>query len=459
MIIKIPNEVQYIIETLQSNGHQAYIVGGCVRDSVLGKESKDWDICTSALPEQTMKCFDGHRIIETGLRHGTITLILNHMPFEITTYRIDGKYSDNRRPDTVEFVSSLKADLSRRDFTINAMAYNPDEGIVDFFFGMNDLQNGIIRCVGDAGQRFQEDALRIMRALRFASVLGFSIDGDTSKAMLDNCILLKNIAVERIASEINKMIIGDGFSGIILNHLPVIAEIIPEIMLMNGFEQNNPYHCHDVLKHSLLSIDHAPKDVVIRLTMLFHDIAKPKCYTESNGAGHFYGHPQISSEMAKTILLRLKYDNNTIKGVTELILYHEADIQPKREHIKRWLNKFGEAGLRQLIEVKRADAMAQSVLSHKKKLGALDKISGLINEIIGQQQCFSLKELAVNGNDLLAAGFEEGARIGVILNRLMEMVINEKVKNNKDELMKQAHRLSSSSLNAAHDNALDEVFL
>jgi len=436
MIIKIPDEVKYIIETLRSYGYEAYIVGGCVRDCVLGKEPKDWDICTSALPEQTMKCFGGRRIIETGLQHGTITLILNHMPFEITTYRIDGKYSDNRHPDKVEFTSSLKDDLSRRDFTINAMAYNPDEGVIDFFFGMNDLRNGIIRCVGDAGQRFQEDALRIMRALRFASVLGFSIDGDTSKAMLDNSGLLKNIAVERIANEINKMITGNGFSGIIQDHLPVIAEIIPEIMPMNGFEQNNPYHCNDVLTHTLLSVVHAPKDVVIRLAMLFHDVAKPKCYTETDSVGHFYGHPQASSEMAKTILSRLKYDNNTIREVTELILYHDADIQSNRKHVKRWLNKIGEARLRQLIEAKRADAMAQSVLSQKKKLGALDEISGLINEIIKQQQCFSLKDLAVNGKDLLAAGFEEGALIGVVLNRLMEMVINEQVENDRDELLK-----------------------
>jgi len=441
MIIKIPNEVQYIIETLQKSGYEAYIVGGCVRDRILGKEPKDWDICTPSLPEQTMKCFAEHHIIETGLQHGTVTLMLNHIPFEITTYRIDGQYSDNRRPDKVEFVSSLKADLSRRDFTINAMAYNPNEGIVDYFGGMDDLNTGIIRCVGDAGQRFREDALRIMRALRFASVLSFSIEEDTSKAMLENKILLKNIAVERIASEINRMITGNGVSNILLKHLPVITEVIPEIAPMNGFEQNNSYHCHDVLHHSLFSIDHAPKNIVLRLAMLFHDIAKPQCYTESNGIGHFYGHPQVSSDMAKTILLRLKYDNDTIKDVTELVFYHDANIQPDIKHVKRWLNKIGEEKLRQLIEVKKADAMAQSVYYQKEKLGTLDKISDLLNEIIEQQQCFSLKDLAVNGKDLLAVGFEEGVEIGAALNRLIEMVIDEQVENDKHELLRIAEKL------------------
>jgi len=421
MIIKISNEVQYIIETLQKSGYEAYIVGGCVRDRILGKEPKDWDICTPALPEQTMKCFAEYHIIETGLQHGTVTLMLNHIPFEITTYRIDGQYSDNRRPDKVEFVSSLKADLSRRDFTINAMAYNSNKGIVDFFGGMDDLNTGIIRCVGDAGQRFREDALRIMRALRFASVLSFSIDEDTSKAMLDNKNLLKNIAVERIASEINRMITGNGVSNILLKYWPVITEIIPEIAPMNGFEQNNSYHCHDVLHHSLFSIDHAPKNIVIRLAMLFH--------------------PQVSSDMAKAILLRLKYDNDTIKDVTELVFYHDANIQPDIKHVKRWLNKIGEEKLRQLIEVKKADAMAQSVYYQKEKLGTLDKISDVLNEIIEQQQCFSLKDLAVNGKDLLAVGFEEGVEIGAALNRLIEMVIDEQVENDKHELLRIAEKL------------------
>jgi len=437
MNIKLPDEVQYIIDTLRRNGHEAYIVGGCVRDSVLGRTPKDWDICTPALPEQTMACFDGHHIIETGLRHGTITLMLNHTPFEITTYRTDGKYSDNRRPDTVEFVSSLKDDLSRRDFTVNAMAYAPDEGIVDFFDGLKDLKSGTIRCVGDANRRFQEDSLRIMRAIRFASVLGFSIEENTAKAMEDNRGLLKNIAAERIAVELNKTLTGNNVSDILLAHLPVMTEIIPEMSSMIGFEQNNTHHCYDVLRHTLVSIDHALKDTILRLTMLFHDMGKPLCYTETeDGIGHFYGHPQISSDMAKEILLRLKYDNNTLKTVPELILYHDTEILPHRKYVKRWLNKIGEERFRQLIEVKRADAMAQAPCYQQRKLEALAELTRLTDEIIGQGQCFSLRDLAVTGRDLLEAGVGEGVQIGAVLNRLMEMVIDEQVENEKEALLR-----------------------
>lgn len=438
MNIKIPDEAQFIISTLEANGYEAYVVGGCVRDSLMDNEPKDWDICTPAIPEQTMKCFEGYHIVETGLQHGTITLVLNHKPFEITTYRIDGTYSDNRHPDKVEFVSDLKEDLSRRDFTINAMAYNPRNGIADFFGGVKDLNDGIIRCVGEADKRFHEDSLRIMRALRFASVLGFSIDKDTSKAMNDNRKLLGNIAVERIATELNKLILGDDVSGILLRHLPVISEVIPELIPTIGFEQNSPYHCYDVINHTLFSVDAAPRNNSIRLTMLFHDIAKPKCYTDVEGVGHFYGHPQASSDMAKEILQRLKYDNATIETVTQLILYHDADIQPRRKHIKRWLNKIGEVRLRQLIEVKKSDAMAQIAEHCVKKLALLNDVLEVLDEVIAQQQCFSLKDLAVNGRDLITAGFNQGEEIGKILNTLLNLVIEEKIDNDKELLLKYA---------------------
>ena len=432
---ELPDEVRHIIDTLENNGFEAYAVGGCVRDGLLGKTPKDWDICTPARPLQTMKYFAGRHIIETGLRHGTITLMLNHKPFEITTYRIDGAYTDNRHPDKVEFTNDLKGDLSRRDFTINAMAYNPKRGVVDFFGGEKDLNSGIIKCVGDANKRFQEDALRIMRALRFASVLGFSIDDDTSKAMLDNKKLLNNIAVERIAAELNKFILGNGIRNIMLKHMPVITEIIPEMSPVIGFEQNNPYHCYDVLNHILFSVENAPEDVDIRLSTLFHDIGKPECYTETDGTGHFYGHQRAGSEIAKKILLRLKYDRNTVETVTELIFWHDADIQPHRKNVKRWLNRIGEKRLRQLLEVKRADAMAHAAGYGQKKANKLTKILTLVNEIIEQRQCFSLKDLAVNGDDLIALGIPEGVKVGIILNRLMNMVIDERVENDKAKLL------------------------
>ena len=439
MNIKLPDEVKYIIDTLENNGCEAYAVGGCVRDSVSGKNPKDWDICTRARPEQALKYFQGHHIIETGLRHGTITLMLNHKPFEITTYRIDGDYTDNRHPDKVEFVNDLKEDLSRRDFTINAMAYNQKTGIVDFFGGVNDLSSGIIKCVGAADKRFQEDALRIMRALRFASVYGFSIDDDTSKAMLDNKKLLHNIAAERIAGELNKLIVGDGVRDILLRHISVITEIIPEMSPLVGFKQNNPYHCYDVLNHILFSLESAAKNVYVRLAVLFHDIAKPECYTETNGIGHFYGHQRAGSEMAKKILLRLKYDNETVETVTLLILYHDADIKPCMKQIKSWLNKIGEKRLRQLVDVKKADAIGHSADCRQKKIAELNEVVLLIDEIIEQRQCFSLKYLAVNGSDLIALGIPQGNKIGIVLNKLLDMVINEQVENDKAKLLEAAY--------------------
>ena len=435
MPIKVPEEAQYIIDLLEKNGYEAYIVGGCVRDAVLGKEPKDWDICTPALPKQMMKCFKGQHIIETGLKHGTITVIINHKPFEITTYRINSTYSDNSYPDKFKCLNDLKEDLSRRDFTINAMAYSPKKGFVDFFNGISDIKDHIVRCVGDADKRFQEDALRIMRALRFAAVLGFDIEDETSAAIFRNRELLKNIAAERIASEINKLIIGHNVADLLFCYTHVIEIIIPEIRDMIGFEQNSLYHHLNVWEHTIASVSHTPADKVLRLTMLFHDIAKPKCYSEDNSVGHFYGHPQVSSNMAKEILLRLKYDNDTIETVTQLILYHDTDIQPSRKHIKRWLKRIGEKRFRLLLEVKKADAMAQSERYLQEKMNTFDKIFPVLDEILEQQQCFSLRDLKVNGRDLIAIGVPEGIEVGKMLDRLLTMVIDELAENSRDKLI------------------------
>ena len=443
MNINLPTEVQYIITTLESAGFEAYAVGGCVRDSLLGKEPQDWDICTSALPEQCIETFSDQRIVETGLKHGTITLMLNEKPFEITTFRVDGKYTDNRRPDKVKFVTVLKRDLARRDFSVNAMAYNPKTGVMDYYDGQQDLENRLIKCVGNADKRFREDALRIMRALRFASSFGFSIEENTARAMFDNRKLLQNIASERIVIELNKLIMGDAVFELLTDHLPVIFEIIPELEPTAGVEQNNSYHCFDVLTHILKSVDAAPKNLIIRLTMLLHDIGKPHCYTESeDGIGHFYGHQQKGSDMARDILARLKYDKDMIKTVTELILYHDQDIEPRCKHIKRWLNKIGETRIRQLLEVKHADAAAQSETHRQIKAEKLKAIPPLIDEVISQQQCFSLKDLAVNGRDIINANLAEGTQIGVMLNRLLEMVINEEVENEREVLMEIARKLA-----------------
>jgi tRNA nucleotidyltransferase (CCA-adding enzyme) len=384
--IDLPDDVLHIINKLGSVGFEAYAAGGCVRDSLLGKEPQDWDVCTPALPEQIMQVFKEYHIIETGLRHGTVTVILapGQKPYEITTYRVDGKYKDNRRPENVRFVDVLKRDLARRDFTVNAMAYNPGTGLVDHYGGRQDLTERKIKCVGNPNKRFQEDALRIMRALRFASSLGFSINPDTAEAMRGNKKLLRNISAERIAAEFNRLLTGGGASNILSEYSEIIAEVIPGI---TG-ESN---------------IDAVPKDLILRLALLFFD-----------------------RDAAKDALTRLKYDNATIKAVCELVSYRGEDILPERAHIKRLLGRIGEERFRQLVILKKAD----------EKIPAVSDILNISEEIIAQKQCFLLRDLAVSGKDLIAAGIvSEGVQTGVVLNKLLNMVINEEAENEKPVLL------------------------
>ena len=437
MNIVVPIEAQFIIDTLEDNDFEAYVVGGCVRDAILGAEPKDWDVCTNALPHQIMKCFQSFRIIETGLHHGTVTIVLNNKPFEITTYRIDGEHSDNRRPDKVYFVGCLKEDLARRDFTINAMAYNPNKGLVDYFGGLQDIENKLIRCVGNADARFKEDALRIMRALRFSSVLNFEIEREAEIAIINNKDLLTGIAAERIASELSGLLCGENAVHA-LHYSPcmlTLAVVIPEIRKMFGFYQNNPYHHLDVWHHTAMAVGQAPPDLIIRLALLFHDIGKPHCYTEDKKGGHFYGHAKISAEITEAMLRHLKYSNEILKSVTELVMYHDATLSPRRKYIKRWLNRIGEVQFRRLIEVKRADTLAHHPDHRKQRLDVLASVEAVLDEIISQGQCFSLKDLAINGRDLISLGVPQGIEIGKMLNHLMYMVIDEQVENNKTSLL------------------------
>ena len=446
MIISLPDDVQYIISKFEDNGFEAYAVGGCVRDSLMGNKPKDWDVCTSALPEQMMVVFENERIIETGLKHGTITILLNDLLYECTTYRVDGKYTDNRHPDEVKFVDVLKRDLARRDFTINAMAYNPKTGIVDYYTGQQDLVNEKIKCVGNPNKRFKEDALRIMRALRFASEIGFAIDNDTAQAMIDNKGLLQNISVERIAAELDRFILGKNTDVLMMNHHEIFTEVISELTPTIHFEQNTPYHCYDVFTHTIESVKNAPPDVKIKLTMLLHDIGKPRCYTEDeNGDGHFYGHAAVSAEMAEQILRRLKYDNDTIDTVKKLILYHDAEVQASNKNIKRWLNRIGVERLRQLLQVKRADAMAQAPEHGKQKQILLEKVNVMLDDILEQQQCFSLKDLSVNGRDMIKLGIVDGKQIGTTLSKLMDMVIDEELENEREILLEHAVEMLKGS--------------
>jgi len=445
MKINLPGDVQYIITMLEDSGFEAYAVGGCIRDSLMGKEPKDWDVCTSALPEQMTDVFINERVIETGIKHGTITILINDSPYECTTYRVDGKYTDNRHPDRVKFVDVLKRDLARRDFTINAMAYNPKTGLVDYYTGQQDLENGKIKCVGNPNKRFKEDALRIMRALRFASEIGLTINNDTAQAMVDNKGLLNNISVERIAAELDRFILGESADVLMMNHQEVFTEVIPELSPTIQFEQNTPYHCYDVFTHTIKSVKSAPPDVKIKLAMLLHDIGKPSCYTEDeNGVGHFYGHAAVSAEMAEQVLKRLKYDNDTIDIVKKVVLYDVAEVVPSSKNIKLWLNRIGEERCRQLLQVIKADAMAQAYEHGMQKEIILEKIHVMLDDILEQQQCFSLKDLAVNGRDMMELGIAEGKQIGLTLSKLMDMVIDEEIENERDALLEKARELQET---------------
>ena len=447
MVIQIPKKVEYIIDILMKHGYEAYAVGGCVRDSILGRVPEDWDITTSAKPEEVKKLF--HRTIDTGIQHGTVTIMIDKEGFEVTTYRIDGEYEDSRHPKNIEFTSNLEEDLKRRDFTINAMAYNHKSGLVDIFGGIWDLEKKIICCVGTAKDRFSEDALRILRAVRFAGQLGFEIEEQTREAIVEMASTLKNISAERIRVELDKLLVS--------NHAELLKEasktgicqvVLPEFDLMLEKEQNNPHHIYTVGEHSLCSVlflnDEYKKlsyydrklHSILAWTMLLHDVGKPECYTEDeNGIGHFYGHAKKSAEIAKKILKRLKFDNYTIDIATRLIKWHDYKFYLDEASIRKSANKIGIDIMDLLFVVKRFDILAQNPDTHKEKLETLEQAKQLYEEIKRKQQCLTLKNLAVNGNDLIEAGFQKGKQLGEILNFLLEQVLEEPSLNKKESLI------------------------
>ena len=443
--IDIPYSAGYIIHTLEAaHGHKTYVVGGCVRDSLLGKVPHDWDICTSAKPEQVRTYLEscGEKVIDTGIKHGTVTAIMADGNYEITTFRVDGKYSDSRHPDDVEFVDDIVADLSRRDFTINAMAYNDDEGLIDPFGGAKDLKKKRIRCVGDPDERFKEDPLRILRAMRFASTYGFSIERETAKAMLRNRELLNLISGERIRDELCKMLCGENILEVLLKYPEIMGEIIPGLRRCVGFDQNNPYHKFDVYAHIAHTVAaYKGGDVSVKVALLLHDIGKPYVYTEDeNGRGHFYGHPKMSHMIAKNdVLDRLRFDNHTRDNILDLVLYHDAELKPSRKVIKRLLSKHGADTVRQLIQVRRADILAQTGKSHDDRLLKMVEFELLVEEIIADQECFKIKDLAIDGHDICSFGVD-GPIVGQTLNYLLEAVIDERVENDHLALMKEATR-------------------
>lgn len=440
--IILPEYATYVIEKLEQYGFEAYVVGGCVRDSLLGITPKDWDVCTNATPQEVLRVFRKNPVIKTGLKHGTVTVMVNHEPVEVTTFRIDGEYTDNRHPDSVVFVSRVEEDLARRDFTINAMAYNPTRGLVDAFGGQEDLANGRIRCVGEPDERFNEDGLRIMRALRFASRFDFGIESETAFSIRRNRHLLENVSVERIYKELKGILTGKGALSMLLAFPDVMAVIMPELAPTFGFEQNTPYHKYDVWTHTAHAVQAAPAQEVLRLAMLLHDIGKPASFSlGEDGIAHFYGHPELSAEMTHNILTRLKSDNATLNRVVTLVREHDNDFPASRAGMRRFIGRLGEEVVQQLFDIKRADWAAQSDYKLQEKKTTLCKAALLIDELMDEEHAFTIKDLHINGRDLMAMGVPAGPDVGRILKTLLDEVQEDRLPNAPEPLAARAREL------------------
>lgn len=432
----VPFDANKLIDILQKNGHEAYLVGGCIRDCIIDRPVHDWDICTSATPDEMLRIFNDKKIIETGLQHGTVTVIVNGEPYEITTYRVDGIYSDGRRPDSVAFTSDLAEDLKRRDFTINAMVYNDNTGLIDPFHGLEDIDRKQIRCIGLAKERFDEDALRILRAIRFSSQLDFEIESHTHEAIMNQYENLQLISMERIQSEFCKIAVSKTFAKQLRLYKEVFSFFIPEFGMLD-FPQNNPYHEFDVYGHTIRAVEQLETDdLVTRLAVFFHDFGKPHLYQDdADGTRHFRGHGKVSAELADCIMKRLKFDNNTRNNVVELVYYHDAVIECSKKSVKRWLNKIGETQFARLLDIRIADIKGQKCDYDTERVEQANLVKTILNEILQETECFSLKDLAVNGNDLIQAGYKSGKELGVMLQRLLDAVMNDELKNDKDTLL------------------------
>ncbi len=436
MRIQLPDKVHNIINTLEEAGYEAYAVGGCVRDSILGREPDDWDITTSAKPEETKHLFP--RTVDTGIKHGTVTVLLGGEGFEVTTYRIDGTYEDGRHPTEVTFTANLKEDLRRRDFTINAMAYNDRSGLVDLYGGLADMENRVIRCVGDAGERFDEDALRMLRAVRFSAQLGYRIDEATGEAVRALAPNLQKISAERIQAELVKLVTSP-HPDYLRNayELGITAQILPEFDLCMETPQRHKHHCYDVGEHILHSMLGVEADKVLRLGMLFHDIGKPQTLTiDPDGTTHNKKHPFEGEKITRKVMRRLKFDNDTTDKVTKLVLYHDYDIAPTEAGVRRAVNRIGEDIFPMIFTVRRADIAAQSDYMREAKLAKVAHIEKLYREILARRDAVTVKDLAISGNDLIAEGMPPGRQIGETLSALLERVLDDPSLNTKEILLK-----------------------
>ena len=434
MKIELPKKVLFIINNLQLHGYEAFAVGGCVRDSILARRPQDWDITTSAKPEEIKKLF--RRTIDTGIEHGTVTVLFGKDSFEVTTYRIDGAYEDSRHPKEVQFTNRLEEDLRRRDFTINAMAYNDQVRLVDVFGGMQDLNHHLIRCVGDPRERFSEDALRILRAVRFSAQLNFPIEEETAEAVRELAPTLENISAERIQAELVKLLVSahperiqDAYE------LGITRIILPEWDAMAGVEQNTPHHKYDVAQHTLHALKYVKRDKILRLTMLFHDMGKPMMKTtDENGRDHFRGHALVSEELARSILHRLKFDNETIRTVTKLVCYHDYRVEATPKNVRRAMNRIGVELFPYYLAVRLADVKAQSPYQKREKIENIVEMRQLYQEIIKKQECVTLRQLAVGGRELMDLGMKPGRELGSMLSELLEYVLDDPARNDKEIL-------------------------
>lgn len=433
MDINIPSNVKKVMNRLEEKGFEAFIVGGCVRDSLMGITPHDFDITTNAVPEQMKECFSNMNTFDTGIKHGTITVVSDGENIEVTAYRIDGRYSDNRHPESVKFTGNIVDDLSRRDFTVNSMAYSHRTGIIDRFGGQRDLFNRCIRCVGDPDKRFNEDALRIIRALRFASCLDFTIEDKTAEAVRKNCGLLENISRERISSELKKLLCGTAPASQLIQFPEVFTNIIPEFKSCVGFDQHSVLQIYDVWEHTAHAVENSAKDKYVRLALFFHDIEKPShIRLDDEGNGRFPGHEKASAETAEKIMQRLKFDNKTTDTVCTLIKYHYVIPVDDKIVVKKLLSRIGEKNFIRLLEVLKGDSRAKQSI-FLEKLSAVDSMKILMYDIIRSGEAFREDMLAINGTDIEENGFS-GKEIGTAKARLLELVMEGKLENTRETL-------------------------
>ena len=433
--MQLPSPVLDLITRLNSAGYTAYAVGGCIRDTLMGSAPHDWDICTSALPDEMKTVFSREHLVETGLKHGTLTVVKNHVPYEITTYRLDGTYTDHRHPDSVSFVDDIREDLSRRDFTVNAMACDADGHVLDLFGGMQDLEARLIRCVGSPAHRFEEDALRILRSLRFASVLDFTIHPDTSEAVHQLYPTLKNVAAERIQGELLRLLCGSGVGRILREYTDVFAFLLPALSPSVGYDQQNPHHLYTVWEHTIRAVEQVPPEPFLRLTMLLHDTGKPfSRTTDEQGIGHYKGHQKISAELARRTLDELRCDHSLRDRVVRLVEAHDIPLSTDRKLLLRRLNRFGEEDLRALFQIHRADRIATGTRNPAHADAHCRELSEALNHLLAERPCYTLRDLAVNGRDLTRMGLK-GPAVGEALTHLLRKVMDGEVENEKSALL------------------------